>query len=225
LIDINLREQIISGIDLATYNTDLATNEETLKTSIASCMTGVSPTNIINLVVIAGSRRRLSNHNDIALMSSVSAAYTVSVTGAGLSYDTLSTELKTSVEGGQFNIYLHDTAILYGATDLSTASSSTVNTINKTPSSSSSSSLSGGAIAGIVIAVIVCILLIGGFVFYFTNAQKHEDPVSLKQNGMNIDNPVYKSGRDDVEMTSFENVARDQLKSGKSKKKNVPTLE
>jgi hypothetical protein len=146
--------------------------------AIADCITGASPTDIVNLIVTGGNRRRLRGGNDISLLSSVVASYIVSVTGSGISYDSVSSELINNVESGQFDNYLHSAAIAYGATGLISATSTSIATLNQTPAvATSTNSLTVGVIVGIVLAGVCCVGLIVALE-YFCRIQL--DPDSVK---------------------------------------------
>ena len=159
--------QAIRGIDATTFNANPA-NAEVFTQTVAGAMSGVAPTDILNLVVTDddGSvvdddddnnvRRRLrvepaSESARLLLTGSsatVIASYTVSTISV-YSVDQLARELVISVKSGAFTTDLNDNAAANGNSDLGSASSNSFH-------SDDQETLSTGAIVGIAI---------GGFAF------------------------------------------------------------
>lgn len=127
-------------------------------------MTGVSSSNVINLVVSSA-----SSSSSIALLraaattsSSISASYQVSVQDSALSYSSLSSQLASAVQSGLFDSYLHTNALESGAVGFANATSSSVSTENLEDSGSGGDKkLSNGVITGIALACAAFVLLVG----------------------------------------------------------------
>lgn len=152
--------------------------------SIANCMSGIQASDITELTVTGASRRLVSSslvefsvslraalseeHRQLQTSNSVHTSYVVVSHTAGTTYESLSSQLTTAVNNGNFNSYLSTNAQQQGATALETVTSAPVTTEPvSTSSGSSSDSLSGGAIAGIVIAVLVVVGVIVGVAYYY----------------------------------------------------------
>jgi hypothetical protein len=99
---------------------------------------------------------------------SIQVTYTVTVTETDDgTYDTLSSELVSAVNSGEFNDYLTEYGDSTGAVYLvgATCNSITINNPNA-KDGNDSSDLSAGAIAGIVIAVLAVVALLGAAGYY-----------------------------------------------------------
>ncbi len=173
---------MVNGLSISQYTSDLSDNQQALSVTIAECMDGVSPENIINLVAVGATpsvvasqlraERRVLSSSD-----AISISYQVQTNEPGLSYSTLSSQLSSAVSLGTFTQLLQSNAGFYGAGDMSSATSTSVATVNESPSSGSSSGsggLSGGAIAGIVIALLAVIL--GGAAYWFLVVKANKTP-------------------------------------------------
>lgn len=187
-------------------------------------MEGISSNNIQDFVVSSAARRKLFIRSEAT--PSILATYTVLSTTPGLSYESLSAQLVTAVDSGQFNKYLSEySEAIPGASALADCTSSPVTTENlqTSPTQHHSHNLSAGAIAGIAIAVIIVISLILGVLLHYIHPQwstlninrlksgaeksqsrsAHEDVTSIEMDAT--------SKKDGIRWT--ENVARTSLTS------------
>jgi hypothetical protein len=141
----------------------------TLKNSIASCMTGISASNIIDLVV-SSPTRRLTSTLSSSSSSSLATSYSVSTTQTGVTYSSLSSQLETNIANGEFDSFLNYYATVYntpGFVNATSTSASTVNDLASTSSNNDNSGLNDGEIAGIVIGVTAALVLFCAFSYYF----------------------------------------------------------
>lgn len=159
--------QIITGIDLATYNSNRTLYSYTLRQSIAACMNAVQPNNIIDLVVTASvSSHTISSATSFttslrsgasaaAATPAISAAYEVSIHNPSVTYESLSQQLIVSVSIGTFTTILRSFAQENGATGFAAAGSTSVSTqdllSDDNDGSSKKDGLGAGPIAGIAI--------------------------------------------------------------------------
>jgi hypothetical protein len=142
----------------------------TLKNSIARCMTGITASNIIDLVVSSSSRRLTLTLSSSSSSSSLLTSYTVSTTETGVTYSSLSSQLSTNIENGEFDGFLNYYATVYNTPGFVNATSSTVTTVNDLaapPSSNDATGLNDGEIAGIVIGVTAAVALCCALSYYF----------------------------------------------------------
>lgn len=174
---------MITGIDLATYNSNHTLYSYTLRESIAACMNAVQPNNIIDLVVTATvSSRTTSALSTTSLRASAStaatapainAAYEVSIHNPTVTYEGLSQQLTTSVSIGTFTTILRSFAQENGATGFSAAASTSVATqdllADDTDGGSKKKGLGAGPIAGIVLGGVA---LLGLLYWYKVRADK-----------------------------------------------------
>ena len=172
--------QTLKGITLSEYQQSQSAYERILGEAIANSMKSdlITSSNINSLQAAAGSRR-LDGSSDIyvlirrrlATTSSIALTYTVLTQSSSLSYEGLSSQLKSSVSSGYFNEQLQSIASGEGYNTLAQCTSSSATTVDETPASSSSSnkddSLSAGAIAGIVIGSVFGAVLLGLGLYYF----------------------------------------------------------
>jgi len=174
--------QTLNGITLSEYQQSQSAYDGILGEAIANSMKSdlITSSNINSLQAAAGSRR-LDGSSDsgiyvlirrrLTTSSSIALTYTVLTQSSSLTYEGLSSELKSSVSSGYFNTQLQSIASGEGYNTLAQCTSSSVSTVDETPTSSSSSnkddSLSGGAIAGIVIGSVFGAVLIGLGLYYF----------------------------------------------------------
>lgn len=161
-------------------------------------MTGVSSSNILNLQVtgVASAAARqdttLFVHTlRLASSSQVNAAYEVSVHDASLSYDSLSQELSTAVESGQFDTYLSTYGAQTGAVGFVGATSTAVTTDNEESGDGNDdkNGFTSGEIAGIVIgsvAVLLVLFTCGYFLGKHRTAQRSPSMVPPAGNRNNI---------------------------------------
>jgi len=150
----------------------------TIKTTIASGMTGVSIDNILDFKATSPSRRRrLGTVSISATDPSIDTSYIISVHDATSSYSELSTELKTYVSDGKFTAQLRENAKTFGVPSLENAYSDSVETTDLSPSKdddnvsgsnddNDNEGLSGGAIAGIVIGVVFGVAIFIALAYY-----------------------------------------------------------
>jgi hypothetical protein len=145
----------------------------------------ITSSNINSLQAAAGSRR-LDGSSDIyvlirrrlATTSSIALTYTVLTQESSLTYEGLSSQLKSSVSSGYFNKQLQSIASGEGYNTLAQCTSSSTSTVDETPTYDDDStsqnddddfsSLSDGARAGIVIGSVLGGVLLGLCVYYYT---------------------------------------------------------
>ncbi len=150
IVNLSCSSQIINNIALNEFDTDVSLYTATLKDVIAACMDGVSPEEIIDMVVedvtssaVAAS---LLRGGDVTVQSSgsirVTYTVTVTVTDDG-TYGTLSSELVDAVNNGEFNDYLDEYGNSTGAVYLvgATSNSVTITNINANDDNSDGSGL------------------------------------------------------------------------------------
>jgi len=158
-------------------------------------MTGVTASNIVNLVVtsytassssaypfsvpylrkkqVEGTVTAAAITTTTTTTNSISASYDVYVASptTGMTYDTLVSQLNTAVTGTTFTTLLTTYSAVYSTPGYNSVTSSTIQSTSNTNSvsstSSSSNALSNGAIAGIVIACIVMFACCVGVIGYF----------------------------------------------------------
>lgn len=180
---------MITGIDLATYNSNHTLYSYTLRESIAACMNAVQPNNIIDLVVTAtvSSRTASTASSASSLRTSASAAaaspainaaYEVSIHNPTVTYEGLSQQLTTSVSIGTFTTILRSFAQENGATGFSAAASTSVATqdllADDTDGGSKKKGLGAGPIAGIVLGSVA---LLGLLYWYKVRADKRNTDI------------------------------------------------
>lgn len=169
--------QVIPGMSYETYSSN-SNYTVTLTTSIAACMTDVSLSDIVNLVVTDGStsttasaadtlrRKRDIAITDASTTDSIIASYDVYVAtpSSEVTYETLVSQLRAAVSGTTFITLLATYSAVYSTPGFSNVTASTLLSTSDssyTPSTTSSTNgndeitLSVGAISGIAI---------GGFV-------------------------------------------------------------
>jgi hypothetical protein len=113
--------QIINNIALNEFDVDVSKYTETLQKVIAACMDGVEPEEIINIVVesVTASGERVSGQRALQEGGdAISVSYEVQVDDPTKTFEMLSEELTTSVETGEFNTIMAETATETGATGL-----------------------------------------------------------------------------------------------------------
>lgn len=206
--------QTLVGISASTFNAN-PNNTLALQSSIAACMSGVTSSNVLNLVVTDSTSTNAAHHMMLRLSSvavsdvTSTASYSIYVANAdsATSYSTLSNQLQTAVSQGTFNTLLQAYATQYGATSLSFVTSNSVATENLVPSDSGSDDgLSDGAIAGIVIGSVVGASLLFAVVYYLhtrsSGSSNGGNNDSIKEansiysdhtNVENTNNPVFQS--------------------------------
>jgi len=151
-----------------------------LKNTIASCMTGVNPSNVKILNVTSASRRRLSFYSESTASSGISTLYVVSL-ASQYSLSDLQSQLESSTSSGFFNKQLTANAEKFGAAGFVNATSTGVIIITVAPTNApslppspgsssnnnNSNKLSAGAIAGITIMSVVVVMALLAAVYYF----------------------------------------------------------
>jgi len=166
--------QQVEGVSYTAYVADQASFDSVFIATIAGAV-GTPIDSIKNLVVSdAASRRRTSatastdfavaahlrmthGARHIVLADAVGMQYTVEVpASSGVTYDQMSSTLATSVTSGQFTSLLEETATAQDVPALTTASSSSVQTQDTTPSdlntgSGDDTTISVGAVVGIAV--------------------------------------------------------------------------
>ncbi|KAJ1418991.1 hypothetical protein B484DRAFT_481555 [Ochromonadaceae sp. CCMP2298] len=155
--------QLINGVSMSDYESNRALYNLTLSETIASTMSGVSSQDVRNLDLtppILASTIRLR----MLAGDSVTATYDVSVRGANLNYDDLTSQLSEAVNDGTFDLLLTQYATANNATSLVAATSDSITTTDTSPydsGKSDSNVLHDDAIAGIVVGTLVGCLLLG----------------------------------------------------------------
>lgn len=180
----------MNGVSYASYSSDPAACDRVFISTI-SAAAEVSADFIVDLVVrdAANAAATLSLVSPLTLSNlraagrgtsndAVSLQYTIQVpSSSGVTYDQLASALSVSVQSGQFTTQMQGFAIDQGVSELSSASSSSVETRDTTVSpdnNDSSSGLSVIAVVGIVIGVLAAVLLCS-FLAYRTYLKR--DPV------------------------------------------------
>jgi len=174
--------QVLKGISLSEYQQSQSAYEVILIKAIANSMKSslITSSNIVDFQ--ASGSRRLYDGSDIYILirrrmatsSSITLTYTVFTQSSSLTYDGLSSQLKTSMSSGYFTKQLQSLASGEGYNTLAQCSSNSVSTVNETPTTDDStsnddySSLSDGARAGIVIGSLIGGVLLGIGIYYYT---------------------------------------------------------
>jgi hypothetical protein len=155
--------QVIKGISLTTFNSNTTLYANTLVMSIAACMDGVAPSNIIKLMAASSvSSVSVGRLTVSATGDAISTSYEVSVHNAALSYSSLSSQLSAAVTSGAFDDYVGLYSAQTGATGLQGTTSSSVDTEDLAPSDDDNGGgkkgLSSAEIAGIVLGAVAGLL-------------------------------------------------------------------
>lgn len=178
---------------MSEYQQSQSSYEGILAKAIANSMKSdlITSSNINSFQAAAAGSRRLddsSSDSDIYVLirrrlstsSSIALTYTVLTQSSSLTYDGLSSQLKSSVSSGYFNKQLQSIASGEGYNTLAQCTSSSVSTVDETPTASPSqtptvnpndddfSSLNDGARAGIVIGCVLGGVLLGLCLYYYT---------------------------------------------------------
>jgi hypothetical protein len=183
-----LHSQVISGLSSASYYSDQGRYSLTLRSTIASCMVGLTASNvaIVNVSDILGpsSRRRLGvavvvSAATVPSPEGIVSTYTVSAASQH-SVSDLQSQLAASTANGLFNKQLTSFAQKFNAAAFVNATSTALIILTTAPTqapsvttkfrkpSSSDNGLGAGPIAGLVImSVVVAALLCAGGYFYF----------------------------------------------------------
>jgi len=186
--------QVIDGIDSATYMSSTM-NAYVLVTTIASVMTGVPSSAVINVQIgnTSPTRRRLGDVLEASPQAmagkAIAATYSI-ITTTIYSQDQLYSELSNSVNTGTFTSVLNNYATSLGAPNLSGCTSNKVNYYGEGDGSggSGSLSLSIGAIIGIVVGVLGGITLITALVVWIV-VQRRRAKTPLSAQGTYNANP------------------------------------
>jgi len=167
---------------LSEYQQSQSAYEVILIKAIANSMKSslITSSNIVDFQA-SGSRRLYDGIDTYILIrrrmptsSSITLTYTVFTQSSSLTYDGLSSQLKTSMSSGYFTKQLQSLASGEGYNTLAQCSSNSVSTVNETPTTDDStsnddySSLSDGARAGIVIGSLIGGVLLGIGIYYYT---------------------------------------------------------
>jgi hypothetical protein len=175
--------QILSGIDIQTYNQNTALNEEVIIVAIVACMpgTGVASRDITHLTAIAGTstRKRLLRSSVGSELerevtqssSSIEISYKVQFYNPSLTYAQVAYILTTNVNDGIFDQALSQAALQYEATDLVGVTSSSIQTSNSLPADNVTMFTIGG-IVGIVIAGVFLLSVAAAVVYWFVYMKK-----------------------------------------------------
>lgn len=149
--------QTLTGVTYAEWTADEVNNENTVKTTIAACMDGVTTSDIHDFTASSTNvRRGLIVHLRQLQGNAVQLDYTVSTTSQNTATQ-LFDQLQTRVSNGDFTIILQQNANGNSATYLLNADSSAIEEVvgddDDTPVNNDSR-LSPGAIAAIVVGSI-----------------------------------------------------------------------
>lgn len=146
-------EQTLSGVSITEWDADETNNENTVKTTIAACMDGITTSDIQDFLASApdSSKSGFTFHlRALAAGDSILLTYRV-VTNSKLTASQLFDQLSNKVNNGDFTIILQQFATGNTATYLLNAESDEVIEVEEVDNDSR---LSGGAIAAIIVGSI-----------------------------------------------------------------------
>lgn len=158
-------------------------------------MTNATTNNIQGLTVSALSSNRrylrtMKEMSDTSSTDAVVASYVVTANIPGATYSSLSSQLATNVENGNFDNYLTSNVAIYGgssqlasAASTSVATTSTLDDDSNGNDESSSAGISVGEVAGIAIGGVVGMSLLGGLFYWFSKKRSDEEPIVLASSG------------------------------------------
>lgn len=160
---------MINNLDLSTFYADELVNSFALRATVAACMPGLSAENIVNLQVSADAESSRHAHTrGVQSVGAVRASYEVTTVDPALSYTMLAGQLSRAVQSGTFITLLKANAELSGAVGLTTATTSSVTTVDLSSAEQDEAvePLPTSAIIGITVGlfcffVVVSILLCG----------------------------------------------------------------
>lgn len=148
-------EQTLSGVSITEWDSDKTNNENTVKTTIAACMDGVTTSDIQQFLASSSGSNKLGFNfhlRALAVGDSILLTYRV-VTNSKLTASQLFDQLFNKVDNGDFTIILQQNAAGNTATYLMNASSDGDDLV-EVEEVDNDSRLSGGAIAAIIVGSI-----------------------------------------------------------------------
>lgn len=168
-----------------------------LESTIVQAIYGITTTDITNFKYKSATptNRRLMI-GDIKIMaqsgSAVSISYTVTSFYVGVTSETMSSDLTSSVSSNQFNTNLNQNAVAMGATALVGCSSALPVTSDSlyTDGGNHSDTVSVAVIAGIVIAVVILVILLACIVRYCVLSKHSSSGSNTNQSNPTAD-PVF----------------------------------
>jgi hypothetical protein len=167
--------QTIQGLDFDAYLGNITAYEDTIRSSIAATMEGVTADDVYDLAVTAMRRLTFSLRTAPQSAGDVAVSYTIAVHNNALTYASLSNQLKDAVSSGLFSSILRSTAVDHGTLGLTSASSDDVSVVNTAPTAvpttaptvlsadpaaATASFLSTGALVGIIVAAMALVGLL-----------------------------------------------------------------
>eukprot|EP01034_Spumella_vulgaris_P028259 gene28259-35091_t len=212
--------QTIVGLTVSQYYLDVTANSLAIAQTASDVMTDIDPEDISGIIAtyppatasaVEKESAESTQHLRRVLQSSTDSilvTYLVATNVPGASYSSLTSELSTAVSTGAFTTLMNQNAAALGATDLATASSTSVTTTNNVPASlndDESDTLSGGAIAGIVIALIVFFAFAAAVVIYYNrqmsaaNTRRKASNVMAAMNDMEMQEKTAASSSSSTE--------------------------
>jgi hypothetical protein len=186
--------QVLSGIDLDTYNLNATLNEQVIVIAIVACMpnTGIVSRDITLFTVTNRRRRgrmlRTADANDgyaheavtnaqTDASSHIDISYIVQFYNPSLTFAQVADLLSENIKDGVFDQALSSAALQYGADDLIAVTSSSINIVNLL-SASNEKVLSASGIVGIVMAGVFVLSLFGACCYWFVFMKKNVSDIS-----------------------------------------------
>ena len=213
--------QPVNGISLSDWNSNILTTTA-FQNSVAATMDGVTTSDIVVTGLSSGQSQssisdmiRITSSQSQFVLVNYTVTYYYQMLGFSspmTAYSSLSNQLTTSVQIGNFTLYLQTYGDILGCTYLSDASSDEVSTSEpvviipsglNSPTSSpigvqstgASANLSSGAVAGIVVFLIVALGSVGGVLYYYFVIKKRSAFSRWAEYYTNGDRESFRSSR------------------------------
>jgi hypothetical protein len=174
--------QVIRGVSLAQFNSNVAAYSKTLKQAIASGIAGctedsitelkvtAAATSAVTVVAAAASSLRLAAR--LLADSAINVSYKVTVRGTTLSASTLAGQLAAAVSSGTFDAALQSSAADNGATGLQTATSDDPTTDTSDGDDDEAPPLSVGGIVGIAVGGVSLLVFVAALLAFCCMRQR-----------------------------------------------------